>query len=282
VILLGAMVGSILGFKGQVNIDVGSVANEALSSRGHETIALPFAIRCDHFEATFYDSGAPKEFRSDLTLVKNGQEVLKQALRVNDPLTYDGVTLYQASYGSTLQRAEVELTQQPSGKSLRLVLPFRESVAVPDTPYHLQLVNYRDNFHNFGPALAIAVFQEGELPAGSWVLANVPNFHGNRLLDYQVKVVSMEKTAYTGLQVKKDPGTWVVLTGFVLLLVTLGLTFYSSHRRVWIWAEPRNPRHVLHIAARTNKHSLAFEREFQALLQRLREELRTGKGSTSS
>jgi cytochrome c biogenesis protein len=277
VILLGALVGSIFGFKGTMRINERDASADVQIAGGHQTMQLPFQVRCDAFEVSFYDTGAPKEYRSDLTILDHGKEALKQSIRVNDPLTYQGVTLYQSSYGATLARAEIEFIERDTGKVQRLVLPFGEPVALPGTPYQVELMDYRENIRDLGPALALAFLREGQEPSGSWVLAKVPDFHGNRFQNFRIKVLNMEQMHYTGLQVKNDPGVWVVWAGFVLLLASIGLTFYTSHRKVWVWAAARNPHRVLHLAAKTNKNSLAFEREFHHLLKLLKDALQVDK-----
>jgi cytochrome c biogenesis protein len=277
VILVGALLGSLFGFKGFVNITVGDTVAEARQVRDDRVIPLPFQVRCDQFDVSFYDTGAPMEFRSDLTLLENGREVLKGSLLVNDPMSYKGVTLYQSSYGSRLTRAVVDFTERDSGKTLRVALPFRVPVALPGTSHQVEVFEFRENFHGFGPALAMGILAEGQQPTGSWILAKVPDFHGNRIQDYQVQVIELEQTAYTGLQVNRDPGIWVVYIGFSLLLLGAGVTFYTSHRKVWVWAAAREPRNVLHLAARTNKNSLAFDRDFDRLRDRLLEELQAQK-----
>ena len=61
---------------------------------------LGFAIHCDDFDVEFYEnSNTPKEFTSWLTIIEDGKVVLKKVIEVNDPLTYKGITFYQASYG---------------------------------------------------------------------------------------------------------------------------------------------------------------------------------------
>jgi cytochrome c biogenesis protein len=276
-ILLGALVGSLLGFKGTMIINEKDASNEVLVAGGHQAMELPFEVRCDAFDVSFYDNGAPKEYRSDLTILDHGKETLKQSIRVNDPMTYQGVTIYQASYGSTLRQAEVEFTERDTGKAHALVLPYRQLVPLPDTPYQVELTDYRENIRDLGPALGLVFRREGQEPSGSWILAKVPDFHGNRFQNYGIKVIKMEQIHYTGLQVKDDPGVWVVWIGFVLLLASIGLTFYTSHRKIWVWAAARNPQRLLHIAAKTNKNSLAFEREFDQLLKQLKKELQVEK-----
>ncbi len=72
----------------------------------------------------------------------------------------------------------------------------------------------------------------------------------------------------------------MVWGGFVLLILSIGITFYTSHRKVWVWVSAGNPRQEIHIAAKTNKNSLAFEREFDHLWKRLQNEFRVAQGKT--
>ena len=276
VILVGAILGSIFGFKGFMNLAEGESSDEVMLDRGAKAILLPFQIRCDDFAVSFYDTGAPEEYRSDLTIIDNGQEVLKQAIRVNDPLTYRGVTFYQASYGSILKQAEIELQDRDSGATQKLTLPYREVVPIPGGQDEVQVMQYQENLGNFGQAVAIVLFKEGQEPTGSWILADMPDFHGNRLQNYRIKVLQVEKAQYTGLQVKQDPGIWFVYLGFTVMLLGIGMTFYTSHRKIWVWASPDQAGKAsttLLIAGKTNKNSLAFEQEFNQLCARLEGQL---------
>jgi cytochrome c biogenesis protein ResB len=40
----------------------------------------------------------PKDFISDVSVFKDGREVLRKSIRVNDPLRYEGFSFFQASY----------------------------------------------------------------------------------------------------------------------------------------------------------------------------------------
>lgn len=273
-ILFGALVGSIFGYKGFMNIPEGEASNRVHLFGGSQVVALPFEVRCDRFDVSFYENGMPKDYRSDLAVVADGREVEKRSIRVNDPLTYDGVTFYQSSYGSDLKEAEVELTDAKTKQIYRLKLPFQHPVSLPDATGDLQVVEYRDDLQGFGPALAIGLYQDDKEPTGSWILADRPEFHGNRVGKFQVKVIDLNKRSYTGLQVKKDPGVWFVLFGFTTLLIGMGMTFYSSHRKLWVWVEAGNPATRIVLAGRSNKNSLAFENEFNHLCEQLQQELR--------
>lgn len=272
-IFLGALMGSLYGFKGIMNVAEGETTQEVFVPRQRTMIALPFAVRCNDFDVSFYENGTPKEFRSELTILEGDTPVFNASIRVNDPLTYHGITFYQASYGALLKRARVAFTKADGGKSFELDLPFGEAQPFGDTDRKVQLVDYTDDFSGFGPAMAIATWKEREQPSGTWILMNHPNFHGNQLLGYHVTVLASDHGYYSGLQVKRDPGVPVVLSGFVALLVGLLSTFYVSHRKLYLWAYRKNPGTTLVIAAWTNKKSLAFEREFQHLCDRLADTL---------
>ena len=84
-----------------------------------------------------------------------------------------------------------------------------------------------------GPALGIAFLRKGQEPTGSWIIVDRPDFHGNRIQNYQVKVIKADSGFYTGLQVKFEPGVWVVYFGFTAMLVGIGLCFYTTHRRLY-------------------------------------------------
>lgn len=279
VILIGALVGSLFGFKGSMELNEGGSSDRVTLANSDRTVTLPFQVRCDKFEVSYYDTGAPQEFRSDLAIVKDGREVVRESIRVNDPLTYDGVTFYQSSYGTNIRQAEVEVQDRDTGKNYTLTLPFREDVTIPGTPYSLRIVAYQANLMRVGPALGMILSREGEDVKDSWVLVQRPAFHGNRLLNFQLKVIRTDEVRFTGLQVKEDPGIWLVWLGFTAMLVGIGMTFYTSHRKVWVWAalpsSGKGASRVI-VAGRASKNAYAFEQEFNSLCDRLQDELKSG------
>ena len=39
---------------------------------------------------------------------------------------------------------------------------------------------------------------------------------------------------YTGLQVNRDPGVWVVYSGFILMIIGCYITFFMSHQQICV------------------------------------------------
>ena len=273
IVLVGALAGSYLGFKGTMNLTEGETSDKVILSGGESILELPFMVRCDKFEVSFYDTGAPKEFRSDLAIIDKGSEVLKESVIVNDPLTYEGITFYQADYGNTLKGAEIELTDRDSGTKIAMSLPLLQPVNIPGTSDQLTITDYRQDLMRFGQAIELTYVKAGQ-SSSQWILADRP-FHGNRIENYQVRVVRIDKERFTGLEVKKDPGIWLVWAGFILMTVGIGLTFYSSHRKLWVCIEPdkKMKKSIVTLAGRASRNTPAFEEKFRALCARLENEL---------
>ncbi len=94
-LLIGGLIGSIFGFDGFVNIREGDTVQQITLRGTGERLRLPFAIRCDRFSVSFYETGAPQEYRSSLTLLEDGREVVQQDIIVNDPLRHRGISIFQ-------------------------------------------------------------------------------------------------------------------------------------------------------------------------------------------
>ncbi|SFM61291.1 cytochrome c biogenesis protein ResB [Thermodesulforhabdus norvegica] len=274
-ILFGALIGSILGFRGIMNIPEGEAERIVRIFGKDRAIRLPYEIKCEKFTVEFYPQGTPKEYRSEVVVLENQREVARAHIRVNEPFTYRGITFYQASYGSILEEAAVTFRDETGGQSYRVVLGMNRSAPLGDTGIVAHLVDFREDFSGFGPALGIVLTGQGKEPEGSWILARFPKFHGNRINNFRVVVEEMKTRFYTGLQVKRDPGVGIVIAGFCAFALFLLATYLWSYKRIWVVVEERNPGSVVYIAARSSKNTLAFESEFRELVSSLRERLET-------
>ena len=79
---------------------------------------------------------------------------------------------------------------------------------------------------------------------------------------------------YTGLQVTKDPGVWIVWFGSGLLILGLIVSFFFSHQRIWVKVfkgEGKTPEKVI-LAGTASKNRLAFEKTFKQWADQLRSE----------
>jgi cytochrome c biogenesis protein ResB len=60
---------------------------------------MPFTVKLDKFTADFHPGTMrPAKFVSEVTRLENGGEA-KVTIQMNEPMRYEGLTFFQASYG---------------------------------------------------------------------------------------------------------------------------------------------------------------------------------------
>jgi cytochrome c biogenesis protein len=86
---------------------------------------------------------------------------------------------------------------------------------------------------------------------------------------------------YTGLQVKKDPGVWVVWFGCLLMVLGSIVAFCFSHRRLWATIEADGAHSLVRFGGSAHRNQPAFTLFFDELNQRLDETLVGGTGRST-
>lgn len=88
-------------FRGNTMIPEGSSSNTAIISQPDGVLIqdLPFTIQLKRFVIDYYSTGMPKLFASDVVITdsENGK-VFPATIKVNQPLIYRGVAVYQSSF----------------------------------------------------------------------------------------------------------------------------------------------------------------------------------------
>jgi len=275
VIFVGAIIGSLSGYKGYVNIVEGTKIN-AVDGRNGQPIPLGFEILCEKFSVDFYKTGAPKEFRSILTVLENGRPVpgfTQVKVIVNDPLTYKGITFYQSSYGQANEGSEHYFTVTPRTGGAPEKIAAREGglVTLKDgTTFKLleatqEVRQFAPGFS--GPAARIEVTPKGVAPQTFISFKNFPEMNAQR---GDVLIFGYEGTnarMYTGLQVAKDPGVWVVWLGCTLMLIGLFIAFFMSHKRIWVVISKGHAR----MYGNASKNQAAFDMQFDTISEKFKQ-----------
>ncbi|MCB2185917.1 MAG: cytochrome c biogenesis protein ResB [Deltaproteobacteria bacterium] len=270
VIMAGGIAGNLLGFKGFVNIPEGQAADQVVLERG-QTRDLGFAVRLDKFTVSYYKDGTPSEFRSNLTFLKDNKPAQDSSIIVNDPADFDGIYFYQSSYGRT--PSELVLDYEKDGKTIPVRLAAEKWADLPGGGKAM-VVGYKEKVEMgamySGPLARIAYQPAG--PPQEPIVLNA--FGANSRFPAQGPVRFVIKGAdtvwYTGLQVKYDPGVWLIWLGSGLMVLGFIVTFYFSHQKVWVSAGPAGKEgSKLEIAGGTNKNRADLGR----LLDRVAREL---------
>jgi cytochrome c biogenesis protein len=74
---------------------------------------------------------------------------------------------------------------------------------------------------------------------------------------------------YTGLQVTKDPGVWVVYTGFIVMIIGCFITFFMSHQRLCVEVIKSGGKSRIIVTGRANKNKLGMQNRIKIISEKL-------------
>ena len=83
--------------------------------------------------------------------------------------------------------------------------------------------------------------------------------------DINVKQTQAAVRYYTGLQVARDPGVWVVYSGFIFMILGCYITFFMSHRQICVDVNATEDKYRIMVAGTANKNKLANERKVKKI-----------------
>ncbi len=156
IILIGGWLSVHYGLRGNMAVVEGGQQTESeisfLEGTSTEHLKMPFEIRCNSFFIDFYPTGAPKEFRSNLTIVDGGKDVLTSDIIVNEPLYYKGVRIYQASFGDGGSEITFKLFHMDGSKKIDTVKTHvYETWTDPKTKTSIKVTDFKPyNVENMG------------------------------------------------------------------------------------------------------------------------------------
>jgi cytochrome c biogenesis protein len=96
-----------------------------------------------------------------------------------------------------------------------------------------------------------------------------PSFDKMRKGKVVIAVAEYVERFYTGLQVTKDPGVWVVYAGFILMIVGCYITFFMSHQQLCVEVIETDGKSRVEVSGTANKNKLGYERKVEKIAQRL-------------
>jgi cytochrome c biogenesis protein len=272
-------VGSIFGFESFVKVAEGESV-DTIHLKGNMGVKkLNFAIRCDRFSVIYYEDGLPREYRSDLTFLKDNHVAYTGSLRVNHPITFEGIRFYQAGYG-TMSGGKITLTFRKAGsKEQRVTVGSGDAFELPEARAQVRILRMDENLMQMGPAVKLNVHSP-KRDAQFWVfkeiedikkinpglLTYVPLFNPALFEPYIFSLDHMDRKYYTGLQVAYDPGIPVVAAGAFLLFAGFFVVFFSSHRQVWIGVDTHRSKTRIRFVGKTNRNPRHLQRELEHMM----------------
>lgn len=272
IVIAGFLVSSFTGFRDD---------NFALTVGYEKEVGFNTGLvaKAASFKDSYYENGAPADYVTDLIIYKAGNEVARQEVRVNSPLTVDDVTFHQASFGVSVV---VKITDK-TGKTIY-------ANGIPLTR------GTQDGIYSFGSIL---------LPEQNLDLYAVTTASGQRAKDIQPGQIRIELYApeattptaqkvinqgepteiadltitfereaqYTGITVKNDPGTIVVWIGFALLTVGITVTMALRHQRIWVRVRQIDAENVEVHFATHDKTDVSYSHQFEKFTTQVKEKI---------
>jgi cytochrome c biogenesis protein len=268
------LIGSIFGFDGYVNIQEGENVEMVRVRNSIEPQKLGFLIQCDDFNVNYYESGTPKEYRSSLTIIEQGKSILKKDITVNDPLRYKGINIFQSSFGEVPpNKITIQIINNDSGMSYNEKLNIGKPFDLPEDMGRLEIKGSTDSTNFKGVDLReafVGVFEPKDgKPVEIILPLRYPDFDKMRKGDQVFSVSGYDKIYYTGLQVTKDPGVWIVYSGFILMILGCIVTFFMSHQRICVEVTENGPKTNISVSGYANKNKLGIENKVSGIAKRL-------------
>ncbi|TGE34450.1 cytochrome c biogenesis protein ResB [Desulfosporosinus sp. Sb-LF] len=220
VLVLGALLGSVLGFKGYFMEGAGKTFPIQGIELSKGNVSETFSVRINSAEDRLLPNGERDNWYTDMSILENGQEVARKTLSVNHPFNYKGITFYQANFANG-----AHFTADMNGQKTPVVL--REQgqnyFQAPGTELYLIATTIMKTSSSQKAGVLYQVYKgTGAEPVQSGQLTS------GQTIDVQGTYrLTFDGTAgFTGLQVKKDPGVVIIWLGCALLVGGLLLAFY--------------------------------------------------------
>lgn len=284
VIFAGGIVTALYGFEGAANIPSGGAVDTLIVFKEGKLTGLQeapgglinekllgFRIRVKDFIVNFYEDwpGRPKDFISRIQIQKDGVPVAEKSIRVNDPIDYKGVYLYQASYGRLgdfeIKMRIIDKENPVRGQrfqKVRLGEPLELDPLLPrGRVNNLSVVALQamPDVQGFGPGVQLQEMENGS-PIGKpfWILQQHEDFDFRSREDapYGLVLDDVEELYFTGLQIGYDPGAPIYWWGCFGMLVGTFYALFVTHRKYYIDFDEGE----VHFAGAIHRLPFGFER----------------------
>jgi len=191
------------------------------------------------FDAPRREDGSFADFSTDLSVFRDGKELARKTIHVNDPLRAGGFTFHQNTFGPA-----ADLTIHDAAGNLVWGAPLLLDAQILGQPQGFMTIPGAD----IGLVVVLGAGVDG-IP--QLVMQGIgPAEEGGTndtifLVTVPVGVTTDPEvtagqaitwdgmSAWTGMVIKNDPGQPVIWVAFALLIAGLSLTFYFPRRRAW-------------------------------------------------
>ena len=123
--------------------------------------------------------------------------------------------------------------------------------------------------HDIGEAYIGILTPPGGDPVQVTLPLRFPTFDKMRKGNLVIAVVEHVPRFYTGLQVAKDPGVWVVYSGFILMIIGCYVTFFRSHQQICLEMVATGEKTQVIVAGTANKNKTGMQTNVDRIAKNL-------------
>ena len=194
-----------------------------------------FSLTIDAFDVTWTESGTPDQFSTAVTVRDPDGETQSATVRVNEPGTLFGYTVFQNSTGDAAR-----LTVLQNGEVLQdEVLSQGDYLVIQDTPVAVFFEGWEAEAHfDDGSVRSVYDYALYDMTRDAWSESRYQEEGGVAVQTSVYEIRFSDHQSYTLLQLKQDPYTWLALLGGLIVLIGLILSFYLSPRTLWAEEQP--------------------------------------------
>ncbi len=233
--LIGGAITAGFGFETVVFVGEGQTAPVQPVGTPHNLL-----VKNISFEAPQRPDGSFEDFRTDLAVYQDGQQIARKTIRVNDPLSVAGYVFHQNTFGPS---ADLDI-RDSAGKLVWsgpiVMIPDEQTgfpsafITIPGSQIGLLMV--LDRASDGTGLLGVLGVGPTDANGGSAILFQAALGLGATSSPADTSGYSIGWTragAWTGMVIKNDPGQGLIWIAFLSLITGLSLTFYFPRRRVW-------------------------------------------------
>ncbi|MBP0724256.1 cytochrome c biogenesis protein [Bacillus sp. RG28] len=231
----------------------------------------------------------PKNYQANVTLYKRVgnpipgvdpklKKVKDYSIKVNEPLQFNGISLYQVDYRLNEMTAfSFDLMNKKTGElfgPIKVDLLNPKAIYQIKPGYKIELKSYFPDFYfnkagepdtrTKNPNNPAFVFKmtTPETPQGEVAFVAIKqNIEPNGQNKYKMAFAGLETKNSTGLSVNKDYTLWVLSIGGAIFMIGLIQGMYWYHRRIWI----QRQNGEIWVAGFTNKNYYGFKQELKKI-----------------
>ena len=119
------------------------------------------------------------------------------------------------------------------------------------------------------PAVFIDFKEGGKEKYAGWILKRYPETWRTPE-GHTVQFIDLWGVQYTGLQVRQDPGVWIVYLGSIVMTLGLFIAFFMSHRKLWVRIVEDKGNTRIYVGASANKNRAALEGKIEKMIALLK------------